>query len=756
MTKTRKILNRNLRRKIRLLFIVTGVLVALTVLLLIFFAERKLATLVGGGLGESFSTQIFAAPHDISAGNPESAEILVQRLNRLGYKAEAVFSGELGRYCWNAPLLKIHLRGFKTPFERQDETTIAVKIGPDGIEDVRDQNRERLADAYLEPELVSELSGPKKVRREAATFEEIPPALIEGVIALEDIRFYSHWGIDPRGVARAIYNNFFTRGALQGGSTITQQLAKNLFLTPERSVKRKILEAILAVYLDLRKSKREILTLYLNQVYFGQDGPVSVAGVKAAAKYYFGKELAQLDFAECATLAGMIRSPYRYNPVSHRENCRLRRDYVLRRLKDNGTLTFVEFLDAVSEPLDVRPAPAQNHGQSDYFIAEVIRRLVPAYGEDALFRYGLKIYTTMDPLFQQIGVEALKNGSHQAAFVCLDPRSGEVLALVGGRDFKASQFNRATQGRRQPGSAFKPFVYGAALEFGFTPASFLSDEKRTFGTDESQLWAPQNYNRVYLGTVTVREAMAFSINAATVDLAKKIGPEKIILFARRMGIASPLKPDLALALGAYEVTPLELTGAYEPFANGGFRIEPRFVEGVLDSRGEALEIEGPEKKSVLDPALSYLLTSLLRSVVEEGTASNLKSLGWTGPAAGKTGTTNEGRDAWFIGFTPQYLAGVWVGDDEGQPAAVFGAKNAVPIWAHFMKGIYSGVSKLPDFERSKEILAVEIDPVSGKLARFGCPQRKKEMFIAGTEPKEFCPLHPGGLKGWFKRLFGSK
>jgi penicillin-binding protein 1B len=500
--------------------------------------------------------------------------------------------------------------------------------------------------------------------------------------------------------------------------------------------------------LEARLSKERILSLYLNEIYMGQDGPMAVAGVKAAARFYFDKDLRRLDLGECAMLAGLIRSPYRYNPRRDPTAAVQRRDFVLRRMREEGSISAERLCGALTEPLAVTARPLRERRGPSYFVAEVIRQALPRYGEEAIFREGLSIHTTMDPLAQEAAQNAVRRLSSQAALVALSPQDGRVLALVGGRDFAESQFNRATQARRQPGSAFKPFLYGAALEKGYTPASLIDDRPKTY-PGAAGPWRPRNYDGVYMGTTTLRNALAHSLNAAALDLANQIGPAATAEFARRMGIGSPLENSLALALGASEVSLLELTASYAPFSNGGFRVEPRLIDEVADAQGEVLEFDVGKRESVLAPAQAYLLTSLLESVVQEGTAQDLSRLGFARPCAGKTGTTENGRDAWFVGYTPQLLAGVWVGDDRNRPLKLTGAKDALPVWAAFMKTASEGPAT--PFTRPQGLVTVTIDPASGLRARAGCPQRQGEVFLAGTEPTAECPLHPGGVWGWLQK-----
>ncbi len=743
-----------MNKKIRI-FILLGALALLTALGLglSLLAEYKLSRLAPGGLGEAFSTRIYGAPFAVKPGDLTPPAALLRRLGRLGYRASEKPAAP-GEYSWRPPVLAVSLRGFASPAASQEPLTAELEYGGDGWEIKSSSGAEGF---LLEPELAAELSGPNKVRREPAGAADIPEKLRSAVMAVEDKRFLRHHGVDLRATAGALWRDL-TRHGVWGGSTITQQLAKNLFLNPRRTLRRKLAEAFLAFYLERRYSKQQIMAMYLNQIYLGQDGAVSVAGVKAAAGFYFGKKLPELSLAESALLAGMIRSPYRYNPRRDPGAALKRRNYALSRMLAEGMITPAERAAAAAEPLRLAELPRRAEKDDNaYFTAEVVRRLMLRYTEDEVFRYGLSVYTTLDTELQAAAAAAVGKARYEAALVALDPASGAVLALAGGKDYGVSQFNRATQARRQPGSAFKPFVYGAALEAGFTPATLLDDSARNYPNPGGVRWAPRNYGGVYYGTSTLRLALAHSMNSATLDLAGRLGPAKITAFAVRLGIRSPLEKSLAVALGSSEVSLLELTAAYAPFDNGGFRVEPVLITAVRASGGETLEAAPWERTPVIQPALAYLITSLLESVVSEGTAGNLARIyGWNRPAAGKTGTTTGGRDAWFIGYTPELLAGVWAGDDSNRAVGGLGAADALPVWSAFMEGALAGLPPEKFKPPSEGLVSAVIDPASGLLAVAGCPERVKEYFLAGTAPVEKCPLHSRGLKGWFKRLFGIK
>jgi penicillin-binding protein 1B len=748
-----------LPRRKRLFLYAGGVAAGLFLLvsgIVVIVAERKIARLVPGGLGESFSTRVYGAPTVLTEARPRSLSDIFLRLGRVNYKATEQDPPPPGAYLWRDPVLTIGLRGFHTPALSQNARVARLTRGTQWHWTITDGDGNALAQAALEPEMIAELSGAEKVRREPARWEEFPPHLIDAVLVVEDKRFFVHHGIDPRGVARALWVNLGRGKSVQGGSTITQQLVKNLFLTQKRTLRRKAAEAFLAVYLDLRKSKEDILTLYLNEIYLGQEGATSIAGMRAAARFYFDKDLADIDLPESALLAGIIRSPYRYNPLQNPEAARQRRNQVLKSMAEDGKISDADLAAARVGPVPRQAAQKSAPGaDSDYFTAEVVRQLVGRYGEDAVFRWGLRIDTTADPLIQSRAQKAAARARYQAAAVVLEADSGRVLALVGGKNFAASPFNRATQARRQPGSSFKPFVYGAALEENFTPATILQDAPRVYlRGDPPQKWAPKNYDGVFHGTTTLRQALALSMNGATLDLAEKTGLRPIINFARKAGIQSELEESLAMVLGASEVSPLEIIFAYAPFANGGFRVDPILVASVADAEGNVLELNAPQRFAVLDPKLAYIMTSLLQSVVSDGTGRSLAKLGWTWPAAAKTGTTNDGRDAWLIGYADNVLTGVWSGDDDAKPIQASGAVNALPIWAEIMTAIFADAPPAP-FAEPQGIVKKRIDPLSGLLARAGCPNQKEELFAEGLAPADFCPLHAGGVKGWLQRLFSG-
>ena len=578
----------------------------------------------------------------------------------------------------------------------------------------------------------------------------VPEVLIKALIATEDTRFYSHSGLDYRGIARALVRNIQGGKVIEGGSTLTQQLAKVLFLTPERSYLRKLKEMALALKIEQRYTKHEILTLYLNQIYFGS----GAYGIEAAAQTYFGKPARDLNIAECALLAGIPRSPKYYSPFRSRENALARRKHVLDRLVKTTAIAPAQAEEAKQAPLPTQPA-IQHKGPAPapYFVEYVRQKVEERFGSSILYSGGLNIYTSINSTLQGFaersllaGLERLdaklarKHRGHQhlqAAIIAIEPSTGHIRAMVGGRDFNKSQFNRAWQALRQPGSAFKPIVYAAALDRGYSAADLLSDTPMSIKIDSKKTWTPENFTKTYQGEVTLRKALAQSLNVPTVRMLSKIGIDETIRFARTLGIRSPLRPVLPLALGSSDVTLLELTAAYAVFANSGVRREPVAILLITDSSGRVLYANDSMPVQALKPETAYLVTNLLKGVIDRGTGWKARELGR--PVAGKTGTTNDYRDAWFIGYTPTLVSGVWVGFDDQRslgPKAT-GSRAALPIWLEFMKYAHQGQEPV-DFSAPDSIIYRNIDPRTGLLSTEQCRSSLREAFLPGTEPRKYC------------------
>lgn len=584
----------------------------------------------------------------------------------------------------------------------------------------------------------------------------IAPRLREAVIAVEDERFYKHPGIDPVSIARALVRNIRAGRIVEGGSTITQQLAKNMFLPPERTVGRKVAELFLTIYLELKFSKDEILERYLNLVYLGH----GAYGVEAGARLYFGKSAADVSLGEAAMLAGLTRGPFYYSPYRNMSAALARRRVVLGRMVSAGYLTKAQAEAAAREPLKLVGIGAREIRAAPYFVdyvmEEILRRL--GDGGNLLYSGGLKVYTTLDMSMQRAaekafgeGLDALTPGTPpdqviqpQGALVAIDPRNGHVRALIGGRSFHETQFNRAIHARRQPGSAFKPFFYAAALDSGFTAATTLTCEPLTFWSTGVP-YTPTDYGRFdyHLRPLTLREALVVSCNVVSVRLASIIAPEKGAEYARQFGIKSPLRPNLSLVLGTSEVTPLEMAAAFTPFANGGKRVEPVFIVSVKDKYGRELLRDRPRVRQVLDPRTAFIVTDILKQVISRwGTAGTIAGK-VKRPAAGKTGSTQNYTDAWFVGYTPDLVCSVYVAyDDPATPLGRSGAVAAAPIWADFMREALAG--KPPaTFRRPPGIVAREICHETGCLATTGCPDTRWELFKTEAVPTETCPWHGG-------------
>jgi penicillin-binding protein 1A len=599
------------------------------------------------------------------------------------------------------------------------------------------------------------------------TLDEMPPYLPEAVIAIEDRRFYYHFGIDPIGLARAMFVNLRAGGVVQGGSTLTQQLAKNLFLTPDRSFSRKIQEAILAVWLEASLTKKQILELYLNRVYLG----AGAYGVDAAAHRYFGKSARNVTLAEAATLAGLLKAPGHYSPLVDPDAAEGRTQVVLGAMREEGYISDREASLAMSQPIKpVRDVA----GGSGRYVADWVMDILPSY-VGALDK-DIVVDTTIDMRLQTLAQNALtgtldengaKYGVSQGAFVAMDP-NGAVRALVGGRDYASAPFNRAVNGHRQPGSAFKPFVYLTALEHGLMPETVRIDQPVTI-----KGWSPENYSRKYLGPVTLQTALALSLNTVSAQLTDEVGAKAVATTARRLGIASPLMATPSIALGTSDVTLLELTGAFAPFANGGIGVIPHVVKRITTTDGKVLyERAGDGPGRVVDPAYVGMMNSMLRATLETGTGKKATIAGW--PAAGKTGTSQDFRDAWFIGYTGTMVAGAWFGNDDGKPTKKASGSNLPAIaWQRFMTGALAGlaVADLPgnyQFRNPSNTAGPAIedtgvappvplgsDPI-GQLADAPDDVPAPPANV-GPQPSADAgnPALPAKKKGFFRRLFGG-
>jgi penicillin-binding protein 1B len=719
-------------------------------------------------------TLVYASGQWLAQGVNLRAVDFARSLERLRYVEMRSRPTAPGQFQRRADGWEIVLRA--TPEAgRREPQRIRLETRDDRIARVVADGR-TIPGAVLDPEVLTSIDDRPGEEYRPVQLGEVPITLLSAVLAAEDHRFFEHGGLDMRGVIRAAWANWQAGRVTQGGSTITQQLVKNRLLSSRRSYLRKVREAWLAALVEWRYPKERILESYLNDIYLGQRGPLGVRGVGAAARAYFNKEVHQVTLAEAALLAGMARAPNTYSPFTNPERARERRDVILARMLELGKIVESEYTAARREPLRVREAGTAGQA-APYFSDRVRQEIEDALGGNVGGR-GARVLTMLDLSLQRFAESAVSRGLErlearlprlkrkggprlQAAVVVLDPATGGIRALVGGRDYLASQFNRAAVARRQPGSAFKPFVYAAALaerngQPAFTAASFVDDTPITL-TSGNQSWSPRNYDDRYEGRVTVRRALELSLNAATVRVALEIGLPEVIQAAQRLGLTADLAPVPAVALGAFEVTPLELARAYLPFVNGGMRTGPSTtLRAINDADGSAVPLHREAPVAAMTAAEAYLMTSLLAGVVTSGTAASARGLGVTGEVAGKTGTTNDARDAWFVGYSPDLLALVWVGFDDNAPIGLSGAQAALPIWAEFMKQVGAAYGTASTFAVPPGITAARIDPTTGKLASRYCPTTAPEIFLTGTEPGP-CPEHTGGGVGdqvgdWWKRF----
>jgi len=607
----------------------------------------------------------------------------------------------------------------------------------------------RLYDSGDPPEMFSQLA---IEQRTFVPLAKMPRGLLDAIVSIEDERFYRHWGLDLWGIFRAAAANLTTGKRGQGGSTLTQQLARTLFLTREKTIQRKIKEAILAVKIERRYRKDEVIEMYLNQHYFGH----GAWGVEQAARAYFGKHVEELTLPECALLAGLPKSPNAYSPRQDPEKATARRNLVLSAMVRNGYIAKSEAEEASASPIQLRTTEPTN---APYFAAHVRKYLEEAYGDQAVARGGLSAYTTLNLRYQTIAQAALDQGLAaaetlvaanrrggasaslrlQGALVAMDARTGAILALVGGRSFRENEFNRATQARRQPGSSFKPVIYTTALLSGFTPSDLVDDTATPFPGREGKTWTPVNFDRKNLGQMPMRRALALSRNVVTTRLLNQVGVRTVIGTAKKFGFAGPFRDDLTLAMGTSEVSLLEMVSAFSVFANGGVRATPYMVRLVKDSQGTILEQQKPELSPVLSPQISYLMLSMLLDVIDRGTGHLVRKHGFTRPCGGKTGSTNDYTDAWFIGFTPSVVCGIWLGYDDRRTLGkmMTGGVIAAPMWASFMSEALEG-SPVEDFVRPTGIVTAMIDPATGLLATKACRRVKAEVFLDGQAPTRYC------------------
>ncbi len=739
------------------------------------------------------SAKIYARPQSLRVGQTISLEEIAAELRRAGYADKSRESSPIGTYRLSGNTIEISPG--PESYHNQDMATAYVsgdKVAR--IEATTDGGTGDVPSYELEPQLITALSGDdQRSKRQIIHFNDIPKVLVDATLAIEDRRFFEHGGVNYIRLVEAAFSDLRSGGKGQGGSTITMQTAR-LFhlgrLTAEKRFTRKFLEMLIAVELENRLNKQQIFELYANQVDMGQRGSFTIFGFGEAARAYFNKDLQSLTLPEAAMLAGIVQRPSYLSPYRHPERAQDRRNLVLESMVETGAITRAQADQAKATPLKLA-SPNVEASDAPYFIDLVKDQVTQQYSEHEINDNAYRIYTTIDPNLQRAAAEAVEEGLKlvdaqilkmrtrrqpangkpgqtettvrpgpmpQVALVALDPHTGEVLALVGGRNYGLSQLDHALA-KRPTGSIFKPFVYAAAMATGIdgspdaatTPVSMIDDSQATFTYDNRE-YEPRNYKGEYHGLVPLRYALAMSLNNATVKVAEQVGYDKVAELARSAGISS-VRPTPAMALGSYDATPLEMAGAYTVFANGGTRISPQMVRSIRNAQGDVLQDAETSSKQVLDPRVAYVMTSMMEGVVNYGTGFEVRRRGFTAPAAGKTGTSH---DAWFAGYTSNLLCIVWVGNDDYSDLRLSGSQSAAPIWGEFMKRAV----KLPqyrdvhDFPQPAGVVDVRIDKETNRLSTPACPQAITVAFIAGTEPTITCEQQPGDHRNIIQKLLG--
>lgn len=744
--------------------------------------SRMIDDRLNGSLFTNTST-IYAAPPRVYVGEALRPEEVVSHLKRTGYTTDPV-AGSPGVYRMEGSAVEI-FPSVLSYFGEKNSLRIDFQGGK--VSRIRALGNRRILDsAELEPELLSNLFDSTREKRRLVRYADLPKVMVNAVLAAEDKRFFDHPGLDPIRVVGAAWADVRQGSLEQGASTITMQVARSFFFDTRRVWSRKAAETMVALQLEKRFSKEQIFELYANQIYLGNRGSFAIRGFGEAAQAYFGKDVRDVTLAEAAFLAGIIRLPNRYSAAErYPDRVAEPRNRVLAQMVANDYITEGEAEVARKAKLTfVRPG--RTDSSAPYFVDMVKDYLLERYEETQLSQQSLRIYTTLDGDLQRAAVSAIAAGMKdvdekikarakrskqavpqaQVAMVALDPRSGQIKVLVGGRDYGESQLNRALA-KRQPGSAFKPFVYAAAFSTGLehlepvvTPVTTVADEPTTFYYGDEE-YSPNNYGAKFYGVVTARAALRHSLNVATVKVAELISYDRVAAMAHQLGLARSIKGTPAVALGAYELSPLEVAAAYTTFANGGVRAEPMFIRSVVSRDGQTQENNRPTTRLVLDPRLAYMVTNILEDVVNRGTAAGVRARGFTAPAAGKTGTSHDG---WFAGFTSNLLCVVWVGFDDNRELDLAGSEAAAPIWAEFMKQAAElpAYRDMQPFAPPEGIVRVYLDPQTLQLATPECPETVEEIFLAGTEPGVLCERHGGHRLSqvppvsWLSGVFGKK
>ncbi len=733
------------------------------------------------------SARIFARPHTVRPGEKIQPHEIAALLRRAGYAEGGTSGSGAGLDIGSYKLLSsgIQVKPGAQSYHAPEAATIQIRDG--AVDSIAGSNGP-LAAYELEPIMVTSLSeSGQRTKRQLVKYQDIPKVLVNAVLAIEDRRFFQHSGVNYPRLLQAAWIDITHQGHRQGGSTITMQLSRAFFLSPEKTFKRKVTEMMIALELEQKFSKEQIFEFYANRIDMGQRGSYTIAGLGEAEHAYFNKDLKDITLPEAALLAGIIQAPSYLSPYRHPERAQERRNLVLDSMVETHAITRAEADKAKATPLKLAALNVEA-ADAPYFVDMVRDTLVSKFNEREMNEQAYRIYTTVDPDLQKAAALAVDEGmklvdeqvtrmrtrrvknakgkmenqvtpgpSAQVALVALDPHTGEVLALVGGRNYGISQLNHAVA-KRPTGSIFKPFVYAAAMDTAvsggetvFTPVSMIDDAATTFAYGD-QIYEPRNYKEEYHGPVTARYALAMSLNNATVKLAEQVGYDKVATLARSAGISS-VRATPAMALGSYDATPLDMTSAYTVFANGGQKISSVLINSVRNAKGEVFENYTPERKSILDPRTVAVMTDMMQGVLNYGTAAGVRARGFSSPAAGKTGSSHDG---WFAGYTSNLLCIVWVGYDDYSDIHLSGAQTAAPIWAEFMKHAVAlpQYSNATGFGLPAGVVSVQLDKNTNRLATPSCPETYTASFVEGTEPKETCD-QPASQPGFFSRIFGT-
>ena len=730
------------------------------------YARRIDAKLAAGPFINT--SMLFASPRTVQVGDQTSPLEISNELRHSGYTEST--SNRMGYFAIKPEEIDIY-PGPDSYFRREEGVIKFTGTKVSRIISLADNTQRN--EYTLEPELISNLFDKNREKRRLVKYEDIPPVLVHAVVSAEDKRFFQHSGFDPIRIIKAAYIDMREHRYAQGASTLSQQLARSLWLDNDKTWRRKIPEVLITMHLEQKLKKEQIFEYYANQVPLGQRSSFGIRGFGEASEVFFGKDISRLTLPEAATLAGLIQQPSYTNPYRWPDRAKGRRNVVLKLMHENRYIDDSEYDRAVKSPLVLAK---QGPGSADapYFVDLVNDALQEKFPDYNFQTSNFHVYTTLDMNLQRDAVEAVRIGMEEAdnriknrkkrdpnypdpqcALIALDPLTGEVRALIGGRNYGTSQLNRILA-KRQPGSSFKPFVYAAALNSALsggslliTPATMIQDEPTTFWFD-GKPYEPSNFEHKFYGAVSVQDAIAHSLNVATVKVAEETGYGAVVDLARQAGMNLDIQPTPAVALGAYEVTPLEIAGAYTIYANQGMYSKPYFISGISTDHGSQIFNNQPEHRAVLDPRIAFLMDQLLQEVVRSGTGASIWGRGINFPVAGKTGTSHDG---WFAGFTSKLICVVWVGFDDNRELNLEGAKSALPVWTEFMKRAHEHreYRNVSEFQPPAGVVSVPIDPQSGQVATAMCPKVRTEYFVEGTQPVESCRLHGGGstqIAGW--------